>query len=377
MPDRVLRTLCHGESLMPLQEGIPHEKTDTGVRFLSWGQNATRLYSGSSDGVVKVWDVTRSQEDTFVKDMITTHSGIMSGAFTADYSKLVLGEVDGSVNVLEVGRDDIAIRDADKLQYHPYYNEHSQNGILDSIAPPVPTTDDAAAEARHWIQSGQLQLVPMGGLPKQQVIQGPAYRGPYDRNGDIYTQQLRETAFRFQETMAAINGPQCDLSACHEKTGTTTFEEAGDSGRSLGRIPDELRKQWLDESVRTVPGRSKCTYCSRPAIPSTDTQQIALCERCSFTCFRCGGSPSVDGFATTLDCTSCGRVWDVGALGYELALDSNTAGLPLHIPSLKQFGRTSFLEKLEDMDTTFGDEMNALTDYYFGLAIDRPESPPL
>jgi hypothetical protein len=35
------------------------------------------------------------------------------------------------------------------------------------------------------------------------------------------------------------------------------------------------------------------------------------------------------------------------------------------------------VERLEDEDTTFGDEMNALTDYYFGLAVDRPESPPL
>ena len=53
-PDDPLRVLSHGWSLMPLQEGIKHKITDTGVRFLSWGENATRLYSGSSDGVVKV-----------------------------------------------------------------------------------------------------------------------------------------------------------------------------------------------------------------------------------------------------------------------------------------------------------------------------------
>jgi hypothetical protein len=49
----------------------------------------------------------------------------------------------------------------------------------------------------------------------------------------------------------------------------------------------------------------------------------------------------------------------------------------LDVPVLKKWSKETYLEKLEALDTSFGDEMNALTDYYFGLAIDRPESPPL
>lgn len=150
--------LSHGNSLMPLQDGLPRDKTDTGVRFLSWGQNARRLYSGSSDGVVKVWDITQSKEDMFVKDLVVANSGIMSGAFTADYSKLVLGEVDGTVNVLEVGRDDIALKDADRLAYQPYLEGDDEDPagqmVIDAAFPE--TTDVAAAEARMFLETGQL-----------------------------------------------------------------------------------------------------------------------------------------------------------------------------------------------------------------------------
>ena len=242
--------------------------------------------------------------------------------------------------------------------------------------PAVPT-NTAAAEARKLLESGQLRLAPMGGLPKQQVIQGPNYEGPYDRTEDVSTQFLRDDAFDFQENMAMAKRPQCGLSGCADSINVTTLEEVGDSGRSRDRIPDELRRQWLDETARIVSGKSKCTYCSRPANPSTDTESTPLCERCSFTCFRCGGASYITGGTTTLNCGLCGGMWDVGALGYDCAQQPDGFGSQLDIPALKRFGKEACLERLEDMDTTFGDEMNALTDYYFGLAIDRPESPPL
>ncbi|KAF3050672.1 hypothetical protein E8E11_009165 [Didymella keratinophila] len=294
--------LEHGSSLMPLQDGVPHERTDTGVRFLSWGQNARRLYSGSSDGVVKVWDVLQSQEDVFVKDLITTNSGIMSGAFTSDYSKLVLGEVNGTANVLEVGRDDIALKDADKLSYHPYIDGDDDAAGSDMVVDkPLPErTNTPSAEAREWLMTGQLRLAPMGGLPKQQVIQGPNYEGPFDQNEDIYTQSLREEAFHFQQAMTIPKGPQCDLPNCADNINTTTYEDVGDSGE-----------------------------------------------------------------------------WEIGALGYECSQQPDTTIGELDVPALRRFGKDSYLEKLEDADTAFGDEMNALTDHYFGLAIDRPECPPL
>lgn len=362
---------------MPLQDGVPHERTDTGVRFLSWGQNARRLYSGSSDGVVKVWDVLQPQEDVFVKDLITTNSGIMSGAFTSDYSKLLVGEVNGAANVLEVGRDDFALKDADKLAYHPYISRDDDDAESGDIVdrPLTEPTDSPAAEARNWLETGQLQLAPMGGLPRQQVIQGPNYQGPFDRTEDSYTQSLREEAFQFQRAMAIPKGPQCNLAGCADNH-TTTYEEVRNSGRSADRIPDQLRRQWVDQTVLTVSGRSKCTYCGRPAIPSI-REEAAFCERHSFACFRCGVGSGITGASSTIKCGACGGSWDIGTLGYECTQQPKSTSGAHDVPSLKRFGRESFLERLEDADTAFGDEMNALTDYYLDLATDRPGSPPL
>lgn len=368
----MLCTLPHGRSLIPLQDGEHHERTDTGVCFLSWGQNARRLYSGSSDGVLKIWDVTQSNEDISIKDLITMNSGIMSGAFTSNFSRLVLGEVNGTASVLEVGRDDTVMKDADRLTYFPYIgNDDDDSRVIDNS--PAHVTNTAAVEARKWLEDGRLQLAPMGGLPKQQAIQGPNYEGPFDRTEDAYTKSLRDKTYIFQQSMAISDGPQCSIVGCANNINTTSNEDVGDSGRSADRIPDELRRQWLNESSRVVPGKSKCTYCHRPAIPSANADG-AFCERHMFACIRCGGDCDLAG--ATLSCISCGGVWDIGALGYECIRQPKTNG-KFDVPALKKSGKESYLERLEDVDTTFGDEMNALTDYYFGLAIDRPESPPL
>ncbi|KAL1795888.1 hypothetical protein ACET3X_006112 [Alternaria dauci] len=382
-PDVPLRVLSHSRSLMPLQEGIKHEITDTGVRFLSWGENATRLYSGSSDGVVKVWDVTRAEENTFIKDLITCDSGIMSAAFSADYSKLVVGEVNGSVNVLEVGRDDTTIKEADRLRYMPYQDDEQdeiqdhETGDINRLA-----SESGIAEGKHLLHTQQLQTVPVGSLPIRQVVQGQNYDGPFDESIDAPF--LREQALQFQRSLTTPLEPQCSIPACKDNLHKITREDVGDSGRSADRIPDELRRQWMAIDAKTmIPGKSKCSRCSRPARPPIDTSDLVLCERCSFACFRCGSVNHIAPATTTLNCDACEGVWDIGVLGYECIqqpqsqprLHSND--VELDVPALNKWGDGARADREDDFDTTHGDEMNALTDYYLSLAIDRPESPPL
>lgn len=372
-----LRVLSHGPSLMPLQEGVPHERTDTGIRFLSWGDNATRLYSGSSDGVVKAWDVTRSVEDTFIKDLITADSGIMAGAFSPDFSKLLIGEVNGSVDVLEVGRDDCTIKDTTKLRYVPYHGdeESETNDNGDSVKRPNMSTS-GFTEREDILQNGELQLAPMGNLPIRQVVQGPNYSGPY--NHSIEAPALRQQALDFQIGLSTPSTTHCDIASCKEALVRVNSEEFGDSGRSLDRIPDELRKQWsLDTATSIIPGRTKCANCGRPALPSSiasGSNGAALCERCCFACFRCGSFTAVTPDTTTVMCDSCKGVWEAGALGFECVEQPTLRGTRLDVPPLRRFGR-DILEDYTTEDSTFGDEMNALTDYYLSLAIDRSNSP--
>ncbi|KAH7089549.1 Rik1-associated factor 1 [Paraphoma chrysanthemicola] len=378
-PDHPLRTLAHGPSLMPLQDGIHHERTDTGIRFLSWGDTSTRLYSGSSDGVVKVWDVTRSEEETFVKDLITLDSGIMAGAFTSDHSRLLLGEVNGSVNVLDVGRDDCTLKDAEKLRYIPYAGADYEDDLV-SGEPSVEedVVDSGVTASMQLLQSQQLQVVPMGTFPVWQVVQGPYYRGPFDQGVDAPF--LRQQALELQLSMKSPQQAQCSIPACRDNMTLVTSEEIGDSGRSADRIPDQLRRQWtaLDTAARIIPGKSRCIHCARPARPSssTDEDSPVLCERCSFACLRCGADNPIAPATTTLICDTCAGVWDIGALGFE-CVEEPIANAKLNVPALRRFGRDMLEEKMENEAASFGDEMNALTDYYFSLAIDRPESPPL
>ena len=377
-PNDPLRVLSHGQPVMPLQEGIKHEITDTGVRFLSWGENATRLYSGSSDGVVKVWDVTRAKEDTFIKDLITTDSGIMAGAFNRDYSKLVIGEVNGSVNVLEVGRYDTSLKDAQKLRYVPYEDDEQdefQDHETGEMTRPAPESGNA--EARRLLDTSQMQLAPMGSLPIRQAVQGPNYAGPFDQSVDAPF--LRQQALEFQLHLKTAPGPQCDIAACRDNLNKTTSEDVGDSGRSADRIPDELRVQWkaLDTTTRIIPGKSKCSHCGRPARPPADSTCHALCERCSFACFRCGTVSPIAPATTRLICDSCAGAWDIGALGYECIRQPIHQRPALDVPSLTKWAKEMYTEQLEAFDTAFGDEINALSEYYHGLAIERPESPLL
>ncbi|KAF2016414.1 WD40 repeat-like protein [Aaosphaeria arxii CBS 175.79] len=370
-PDDLKYTLKHGKSLMPLNDFDKLEEVDTGVRFLSWGDNATRLYSGSSDGVVKVWDVARSTEDVFIKDLITVDSGIMSGAFSPDNSKLIVGEVNGSVNILEVGLDDRPKKDMEKLSYAPYASSDDEDEDEDeNFNPRVDTPVDP-------FSSGQFMNVPFGGFPMRQTVQGPNYTGPMDMSIDA--PYLREQALDFQLSLSQAKEPQCDIPECFNDFVTLTSEEVGDSQRSKDRIPDELRQQWHAASNPTdriiVSGKSKCSNCGRPARPpeASEIDDPVLCERCGFACFHCGQHNAIAPETTTLKCTTCAGVWSIGALGYDLLRKPNMRALLPDVPSLKGYDRDMFEARLNLEDNaTHGDEMNALTDYYHSLTIDEP-----
>lgn len=393
-PDRYLHELRHGPSLMPLDDREDQEMVDTGIRFLSWGNNATRLYSGSSDGVVKVWNVTRSEEETFVKDLITLDSGIMSGAFSPDYSRLVAGEVNGSVNVLEVGRDDCSIRTAPKMRYMPYEDDNPKFEVQPSTSGSA-AADSGIASARELLETGQMVIKPMGGLPIRQAVQGPSYNGPYDATIDAPF--LRQQALEMQLKIPEPSESPCSVCLQPDPDSVKiTSEEIGDSGRSLDRIPGELRSRWLDGTadLKIPPTKVPCASCGRAARPSdqVDSDGIPLtpkCECCDFACLRCGSHDTVlSSESNTYICTPCGLGWRGDVLGYSLldaGSDHEKARLTVRddIPKLDGYRKDLLQVNLETNthpeyeDATFGDEMNALTDYYFGLAIDCSDSPPL
>ena len=100
MPDDILQTCEHGPCLEPLDEERSTEEADTGVRFMAWGASGTHLFTGSSDGVVKCWNPFVAEEDKHVSDIATFDSAVMSGAFSPDYSHLLIGLCKGALHML-------------------------------------------------------------------------------------------------------------------------------------------------------------------------------------------------------------------------------------------------------------------------------------
>lgn len=163
-----LHTLAHGDSVNVLDPDRDREQTDTGIRFLSWGATGSRLYSGSSDGVVKVWNPYRASDNASVKDVATFHSSVMSGAFSSDYRDLLIGEESGRINLFSIGYDD-----------EDGASKPSSSFKLHRAPAPPQASLSGFPSAQELLESGQIELKPMGDLPMRQAVQGHNYNGPY------------------------------------------------------------------------------------------------------------------------------------------------------------------------------------------------------
>lgn len=304
---RPLHELCHGTSLNVLDHDRDVEAADTGIRFLSWGSTNSRLYSGSSDGTVKVWDPHRSSENAHIEDVATFSSAVMSGAFSPDFRDLLVGEEHGRVNLLSVGCESRSMRAMSPFDF--------------KLAP-APVAEDPLVAARELYHSDQIRFVPMGDLPKRQAVVSDGYQGPSARtriaNIEAADRGLKEAmessehvspperaaakvqgamerkeaaeqryqdyleieprALAQQEAFARrennVVTEQCRLDCNHLPQGVG--EPVEDSRRSEQRIPDALRALMAgnypsvidyDDPDELIDGGLlfRCAKCSRPA----------------------------------------------------------------------------------------------------------------
>lgn len=105
-PESLLRRPIHVLAHGPPLEGIAvgDNEDDTGVKFTAWAASMDRFYTGSSDGVVKVWNIRGKEAKGRV--ILEAPAQISHGAFSPDYSKLVIGDASGRVFILSVGEDE-------------------------------------------------------------------------------------------------------------------------------------------------------------------------------------------------------------------------------------------------------------------------------
>lgn len=128
--------LTWAESIDEPIHGLTREEADVGVKFATWGKNSDRFYTGSSDGVLKAWNIRAAPGKELVQDVIRLSGGISAGKFSPDFSKLVIGDSTGKVHFLAIGKDEP--------------NEKRIPGIRRPIKPhpplPAPLIDDDDVE---------------------------------------------------------------------------------------------------------------------------------------------------------------------------------------------------------------------------------------
>ncbi|KAF2221410.1 hypothetical protein BDZ85DRAFT_320598 [Elsinoe ampelina] len=315
------RAFSHGSCLSVL----PHERkrweADTGIRFLSFGATHNRLYSGSSDGIVKAWDPYLSPTNQRMTNIATFPSAIMSGAFNSDSTSLLIGEDRSRLNLLSIGRDDIPLQQAERFSFLP--------------APEPPPVPEPPTH-HHLLSSGQIEYQHHGALPIRQAVQGPNYIPTKTLLTPAEAQlHLRAAAFqrdlfrqrnRWKKMRKAYTGDGPKIKPCDLGCGFLPRGEEGgeveDSRRAEGRIPGVLTgkaKEGLEAVRAGLVG--VCTGCGGRCLPAEKEGEESKCERCGFGCFRCGGEGRVDLVRDVVGCDACGVEWEVGVLGYEVRVN--------------------------------------------------------
>ncbi|KAK5661499.1 hypothetical protein OQA88_11403 [Cercophora sp. LCS_1] len=178
--DRPILVLRHGESVEPLSGD--RESEDVGVKFTAWGTTLDRFYTGSSDGLVKVWNI-RSVDKPLVRTLLEAPAPISCGMFSPDKTKLVIGDASGRVFMLSIDEEDTVppVYRAVKLPNGTTrtVREPLSVKLHDDLPPPSydaegtplePTTGVLRGQA--YLQNGQLQRHPN---PTIGVVQGPRY----------------------------------------------------------------------------------------------------------------------------------------------------------------------------------------------------------
>ena len=172
-PDEVLHRLKHGRPLAELDQSKVREEADTGVMMSLWGPGGSLFYTGSSDGMIKAWDVRRHPNDVLVRNVANFDISVQSGAFSPDGHNLLVGDAEGGIHILSSApcgpRSNVKSTDA----YIDLVRASDGSGAKLDSSDDNPGTEGIEA-AKSLIESGQLEF--HKGLG---VGQGPSYRGPY------------------------------------------------------------------------------------------------------------------------------------------------------------------------------------------------------
>ncbi|EYE95875.1 WD repeat protein [Aspergillus ruber CBS 135680] len=165
-PEDILLRLGHDGPSEQIDESLPRERVDVGVRMALWGDGPDQFYSAASDAVLKRWDILRSQEDVHVDDVARFPGAVMCGAFSSDKTNLLIGDSAGGLHVLSSS---------------PFQASDEQSMVFESSTEAIDDNGDQqegsnseAKMANNMLLGEELVRHPIYGVGK-----GPHYKGPF------------------------------------------------------------------------------------------------------------------------------------------------------------------------------------------------------
>lgn len=183
--DKPIHVLRHGKPMDDFRG--PDQTVDPGVKFCAWGSSPDRFYTGSSDGVVKVWNVRR--QNPFVRNLLEVKGPVSYGKFSPDKSKLVLGDASGRVYFLSTHEEDqipdaVSAVNISRLQHGGVKRPVPRLIIPHSEPePPIGHRKHQTSQeiAKAYVEKGQLEIN-ADRDPTIGMVQGPNYAdtGRYD-----------------------------------------------------------------------------------------------------------------------------------------------------------------------------------------------------
>ncbi|KFY76575.1 hypothetical protein V499_03825 [Pseudogymnoascus sp. VKM F-103] len=209
--ERPIHVLSHGKSIDDQSQDDgeakdnDHERVDSGVKFAAWGRTCDRFYTGSSDGVVKAWNVRAPPAEVHVADIITLSGGISAGVFSSDHSRLLVGDATGKLNVLRCGDLDEDEEFPPRRRQQPIIPHYEASRSADYTGGDLvkPSPEPTAREmAQRFVDAGQVVIHPD---PYVGAVQGGNYVGTglfcrqLHRGGDPHAEPLGEVVMQQQK----------------------------------------------------------------------------------------------------------------------------------------------------------------------------------
>ncbi|RVX72810.1 hypothetical protein B0A52_03163 [Exophiala mesophila] len=133
-PSTILLSLSHGLPFTYYQNKQARELYDVGVRMTEWGDGAGRLFTGSSDGVIRCWNPKLSRQDAEAPIVFQGNSEIMAGVFSPDRKSLLVGDSDRGLYLLTKTFEDVSPSEAyGKFVYRAFKpTTGNPEGVADS-----------------------------------------------------------------------------------------------------------------------------------------------------------------------------------------------------------------------------------------------------